>query len=108
MISNNQELANCFREAINHLWDGKFGPSADKPYSSKRFICHAIEATAIAGAVSVDTSRRAKSIIKKGIGGEVFAEDWLKARDIYVTDFVKMQAWRKQWLELLVAQYEGK
>lgn len=103
MITN-KDLAECFREALGYLWDG----TPVRPKKQYRNICYAIDETCF----HFDIKEECCSIIRSRLGTyNVYAESWLINKGVpykQVWDTVKMQAWRKQWLEQLVEEFENK
>lgn len=101
------KTSTLLRRARRYLWDGN---SCLYQYPLRyRCLCIAVERAAHKGAhyrnipVCVEIQRR--------LGGHPTLEKWLLSKDVvlhYKTDEPAIQAHRKQWLNMLIAEYEAK
>lgn len=103
MLSDNQQIANCFRAALKILWDGKDRWAKDR----ERYICHALWEAAKKN--NLPGESMAKDVIYDRLQGSFTVEGWLRKQGVETYDnIVAIQAWRKQWLEQLIEEFENK
>lgn len=95
-----KQMAECFRAAKKHLWDG-VGDRGSK----KVFICFAVSKTAspIREEARIEVSRRL--LPSSDARGWLLNEagiPWIK-----LTDDRAVQRYRHAWLDSLIAEFEG-
>lgn len=95
------KASQLLREAKNHLWDG-----CSLKGDQNQFICHALMDVAAPG----DAYGRAREIIEDRLKPSWTLEGWLidQQIDFRQMTYPRMQAYRQQWLDLLIAEFEAK
>lgn len=103
----NKQIAEAFKNAIPFLWSGR-GDQVGKNI----YICHAISAAGVKSGAHLNGNwvpiSSALNVISRRLGSSYSADGWLSRRGIRIKPQQKMQAWRKQWLEQLVKEFENK
>ena len=95
-------MAECFRAAKQHLWDGVSKVDLEGAYLT-RYVCSAIART---GAPGVALSR---TEVSHRLAGCVTAGSWLASVGVPWGDLPTsaLQEYRHAWLDSLIAEFEG-
>jgi hypothetical protein len=102
-MDENKQIAECFRAALKLMWDG----NGQQKGKDERFICHALYE--VAYIQRLPKGAAAISIIHARLNGSFTADGWLHRQGVKTFDnSVAIQAWRKQWLEQLIEEFENK
>ena len=92
-----KQIRKDFIAAKKLLWNGR-----SSAISKYRYICHAIE-------TATDYNNRlSHEVIRERLFPYKAAETWLHHKDVpwnSTEDLVKMQAWRHQWLDMLIKEF---
>lgn len=112
MKPSNKEIAKTLRDAVPYLWNGVGVKNDERKIST--FICNAISYGAddfnvIYRDNDKCTSGYVRKIVSDRIDGAPVAECWLLNMGIEeYENKKKMQAWRHQWLQMMIKEFEDK
>lgn len=96
-------MANPFKEARQHLWDGYNGVG-----KQERYICHAIQRAADRKAVSQEEASTAVDMIHRRLGEYVSVESWLCCEAhvrLGEMGADRVQCYRFRWLDELSSMW---
>lgn len=117
------KTSQVYRQALDHLWDGMTEQVEDKDYACQ-FICWCIVYAAgikphgrgldyLIGSLP-KVYRDAKDIIEERLLPDCTVPNWLETKGIPVHSLEyherhrKVQAYRRQWLNALILEFEAK
>ena len=96
-------MAECFRAAKKHLWDGVSEVDLEGAYLT-RYVCHAVVRTRL------PVAALARTEISRRLAGCVTVGSWLvRVAGVpwgELTDRT-LQEYRHAWLDSLIAEFEG-
>ena len=96
-------MAECFRAAKKHLWDGVSEVDLEGAAYLTQYVCSAIARTRAPGAAWARTE------ISRRLAGRLTVGCWLASVGVPWGDLTNsaLQEYRHAWLDSLIAEFEG-
>lgn len=103
------QIADVFRNGLNHLWDGKWGVT--HTVLQLEFICYAIRVVDNKQMLNKDLSeaqRDAGKIILERIAPCITLDGWLYEKGVKCATLQQYQKHRIEWMKLLIEEFSAK
>lgn len=97
-----KQMAECFRAAKKHLWDGVSEVDLEGAYLT-RYVCSAIARTRAPGVALARTE------VARRLAGRLTVGCWLASVGVPWGDLTTsaLQEYRHAWLDSLISEFEG-